>query len=61
MQPKDNFNAKVLRRIKEYKDADPNWDKAIKKVVDAEVIYGKTDPTEGKAVIQRVKSPKRSK
>jgi hypothetical protein len=61
MQPKDNFTAKTLRRIKEYKDADPNWEKALKKVAAAEAIYGKTDPTEGKAVIQRVKSPKRSK
>jgi len=61
MQPKDNFTAKTLRRIKEYKDADPNWEKAIKKVATAEAIYGKTDPTECKAVIQHVKRPKRSK
>lgn len=61
MQPKDNFNAKVMRRIKEYKDADPNWEKNIRKVADTEAIYGKKDPTQDKAVIQRVKAPKRSK
>lgn len=51
----------ILEKIKKAREADPNWEKARKQIVEAEVKYGKDDPCEGKIFIERVKSPKRSK
>lgn len=62
MQPKDDFNSRqLLRRLKEAREADPNWEKAIRNAAQAEAVYAKDDPCEGKIVITRIKAPKRSK
>lgn len=62
MQPKDDFNSRqMLRRLKEARKADPNWESAIRKAAQAKAVYAKDDPCEGKVVIKRVQAPKRSK
>jgi hypothetical protein len=57
----EDFNDEsLLRSLREYKQRDPNFDRAIEAIVDAEAKYGKDDPAEGKVVDTRNKSPKRS-
>lgn len=66
---KDDFNAEaLLKNLKAARDADPNWEKAIAEVVDAEVKYGKDDPAQGRLFIEgkphpasKFTRPKRSK
>jgi DNA-binding FadR family transcriptional regulator len=51
----------LLDKMKKAREADPNWEKALKKVAEAEARYGKDDPAEGKVFIEKVQAPKRSK
>ncbi len=56
---KKQFNDEaLLKRLKTARDADPNWEKAIADVVDAEAKYGKDDQAEGK-IVRLPKSPKK--
>lgn len=50
-----------LDRLKAAREADPNWEKALKRVAEAEAALSpKDDPAEGKIVIRKdVPKPKR--
>lgn len=59
MSKKEKFNAEAtLEALKKYRERDPNFEEAIRKVVEAEVKYGKDDPAEGKIVMTKRKGPK---
>ncbi len=63
MSKKEKFNTEAaLERLKAARAADPNWEKAIAEVVDAEAKHGKDDPCEGTPfIVTRFTRPKRSK
>lgn len=49
----------LLEKLRAARLADPDWKKAAKAFVDAEVKYGKDDPAEGKIVKRKAaKGPK---
>lgn len=52
---------KSLEALKKIREQDPDFEDAIRKVVEAEAKYGKDDPAEGKVIVTKHKAPKRSK
>lgn len=55
----DKENAALMEKIRAAHAADPGWEKAIRKIAEAEAKYGMEDPAEGKIVNRKAaKGPK---
>ena len=49
--PAEQSLSDSLRRLRDYRHRDPNFDQAIAAFAEAEARYGKDDPTEGEVVV----------